>query len=494
MLPLQKKNFALLRTVFSFQAMLLVFLLVLVWILASGNGTDPDLWWHLRYADDLAQTHQPAQFDTYSFTVAGRERANHEWLAPIPFYLGWRADGVLGVEIVRLVLLESIVLALLYLSYLSSGNFKASIFACGICSFLLTVSFGPRMILLGYLCLIILLIILERFRQNGRGSLWLMPPLFCFWANTHGSWLLGFMVFGIVGAAGLIEGRWGQIESRRWTAQQLRKLVAAGAASVAVLFINPFGWKLVAYAVQYRSKMKLPLDHIQEYLSVDFHSKHGLIALLLVIGLLLFVLVDNRSWRLADVGLLLLAVYLGLSYVRFLVVVAIVSAPILAKALDFMPPYDRDADKPILNAVMMSLGILFVVRAFPFPTEAAFERDLAKEYPVEILPYLRTHPPTGRVLNYFGWGGYLMWYLPEWKVFVDSRVDVFEEAGVFADYLQVLGVQDPQSILDKYKIQYVLFPKDEKLTYVLEHDPHWKVNYRDSLSVLFEKTAPLTVQ
>jgi hypothetical protein len=87
-----------------------------------------------------------------------------------------------------------------------------------------------------------------------------------------------------------------------------------------------------------------------------------------------------------------------------------------------------------------------------------------------------------------------MWYLPEWKVFVDSRVDVFEEAGVFADYLQVLGVQDPQSIFDKYKIQYVLFPKDEKLTYVLEHDPHWKVNYRDSLSVLFEKTAPLTVQ
>jgi hypothetical protein len=490
MLAHQKTNFPFLRTVFSFQAMLLVLLMALVWILAAHNGNDPDIWWHLRYADDLAQTHQPAHFDTYSFTVAGRERANHEWLSPVLFYIGWRINGTLGVELVRLMLVESIIIGLLYLSYLSSGNFKAAIFASGFCAFLASVSFGPRMILLGYGCMIVLLIILERFRQNRPGPLWLLPPLFCLWANMHGSWLLGLMVFGIVGAAGLVGGKWGRIESKQWTPRQLRQLIAAGAASVGALLINPFGWKLLAYSIQYRSKMKLPLEHITEYTSVNFHERTGVIALFLVIGLLLVMLFDNRSWRLSDAGLLFLAIYLGFTYVRFLFLVAIVSAPVLARLLDFIPPYDREADKPILNVLMMGFVAAFAIKSFPLPTHAAFEEALAKDYPVEIVPYLRSHPPTGHVLNYFAWGGYLIWYFPEWKVFIDSRVDIFEEAGVFADYLRVLGIEDPQRILDKYKIQYVLFPKDEKLTYVLEHDPRWKVDYRDNLSVLFERNAP----
>jgi len=35
-----------------------------------------------------------------------------------------------------------------------------------------------------------------------------------------------------------------------------------------------------------------------------------------------------------------------------------------------------------------------------------------------------------------------------------------------------------------------LFPYHEQLTYILEHDPRWKVNYRDSVSILFERVTP----
>jgi hypothetical protein len=41
--------------------------------------------------------------------------------------------------------------------------------------------------------------------------------------------------------------------------------------------------------------------------------------------------------------------------------------------------------------------------------------------------------------------------------------------------------------LDKYKIRYVLFPRGEPLTYVLQHDAKWKVLYSDKLSVLLER-------
>jgi hypothetical protein len=48
-------------------------------------------------------------------------------------------------------------------------------------------------------------------------------------------------------------------------------------------------------------------------------------------------------------------------------------------------------------------------------------------------------------------------------------------------------VQNSKAVFDKYQIRYVLFPKKEVITYTLEHDPDWKVLYRDSMTVLLER-------
>src|SRR5216683_7416700 len=142
---------------------------------------DPDVWWHIRNAQYLLQHHQLPRFDMYSFTVAGHSWINHEWLAEVPYYLAWRAGGLAGVKSLSIVLICLIFLGLLYLCYRTSGNFKASVAACCFSTFLATVSFGPRTILFGYVYLIVLLIILQRFCSQGRAPLWLIPPLFCLW-------------------------------------------------------------------------------------------------------------------------------------------------------------------------------------------------------------------------------------------------------------------------------------------------------------------------
>jgi hypothetical protein len=85
------------------------------------------------------------------------------------------------------------------------------------------------------------------------------------------------------------------------------------------------------------------------------------------------------------------------------------------------------------------------------------------------------------------WGGYLGWSNPDIKVFVDSRVDIFEYEGVLNDYLSVLMLKDPDAVIEKYRIKYVLFPPTEAYTYVLEHDPRWKVLYKDNVCVLLQK-------
>lgn len=491
------------RAARSFLAVLTLVLVVIIFAFAMYRRemNDPDIWWHLRNAQHLFEHHSFPRVDTYSFSVAGAPWINHEWLAEVPYYLAYRAFGLVGVKAVSFFTLSAIFLLLLHLCYQESGNFKSSAVACYFGVFLATISFGPRTILFGYLYLVVLLVILERFRRLGRASLWLIPPLFCLWINTHGSWSIGLIIFFAIGAAGLVGGSWGRVDSQRWTPAQLRKLIVTAVASLAALFVNPFGWRLVYYPFDLAFRQKLNIAHVLEWVSVDFHTLRGRMVLGLMLTFLVTALVRNCRWNLGELLILLFALYSGLTYIRFLMLLGIIAAPPLAKALDFFPPYRPQDETPKTNVVVL-LALLAAMVYF-WPRNAQVRSDVEETYPSGMLTYLAAHPPQGNVLNFYLWGGYLGWHDPSLKVFIDSRVDIFEYAGVLQDYLNVLGVNNlqrrPEPILDKYKIRYVLFPRSDttnsllnggELVYVLEHDPHWKTLYSDKVSVLLEREPP----
>ena len=480
-----------LRRAFSFLTMLAFLLVTLEFIMTRGSVVDPDIWWHLHNAEYLFQHHQFPRADMYSFTVAGHPWINHEWLSEIPYYLAWRAGGLSGVDAVMFATISLIFLGLLYLSYMETRHFKAAIVACCFLTFIASVSFGPRTILFGYLYLVLLLIILQRFRQKGNAPLWLIPSLFCLWANTHGSWSLGLIIFSIITAAGFVQGSWGRVDAERWTPSQMGKLLVTGLASVAALFVNPFGSRLVFYPFDMAFHQKLNISHVAEWVSVNFHDLRGKFVLALLLTLLVMALLRRTRWQLAELGLVLFALYSGLTYVRFLFLLAIVIAPVLTRILDFVPQYRPEADTPLINALVICLMIGSIIHYWP--TSSEMEKSISERYPAQALSYLKAHPPSGAMLNFYLWGGYLSWNDRDLKVFIDSRVDIFEYAGVLKDYLDLLNLSQSKSILDKYKIRYVLFPQpggysESALTYVLEHDPGWKVIYSDRLTVLLERS------
>lgn len=488
------------RAATSFFGVLTLILISIQFIYAMYHQdiNDPDIWWHMRNAQLLIQHHHFPRVDTYSFTAAGHPWINTEWLSEIPFYLAYRAFGLVGLKSISFFILNSIFLLLLYLSYQESRNFKAAATGCYYATFLATVSFGPRTILIGYVYLVVLLIILQRFRQRGSAPLWFIPPLFCLWANTHGSWSLGLILFFLIAASGLVEGRWGRIESRKWTPSQLKAVTLTFAASALALFVNPWGWRLVYYPFDLAFKQKLNIAHVAEWVSVDFHDLRGKMVLVLILGLFAAALLRNRRWQLAEILALAFALYSGLTYIRFLVLLGIVVAPVLAQALDFFPPYRPELETPRVNMVV--IGALIIAMGYFWPREAKVQRSIEETYPANILPFLKAHPPQGNVLNFYLWGGYLGWHDPDFKTFVDSRVDIFEYTGVLNDYLTLLGADTfqhrPEPILDKYKIRYVLFPPIDstnplhaggQLVYVLQNDPHWKTLYKDKICVLLER-------
>ncbi len=235
------------RRIISFPALLGALLVTTVFAMGRNGFPDPDIWLHLLNAEYLVKTHKVPRVEMYSFTAGGLPWINPEYLAEVPYYLAWRAFGLVGIKTLSLLLPVLIFLGLLYICWKESGNIKASALACYFAVFLGIVTFGPRTIWFGYAYLVLLLIVLQRFRLQGKAPLWLLPPLFCLWINTHGSWSLGLIVFGIIIAGGLIGGRWGKIEATRWSTVQLRKLLVTMGACIVALFINPYGYRLLFY-------------------------------------------------------------------------------------------------------------------------------------------------------------------------------------------------------------------------------------------------------
>src|SRR6185437_11641302 len=118
----------------SFPAMLGAFLVLRVFYSMRAFFVDPDLWWHIKNGADILATHHWPTTDPYSFTVHGQPWMSCEWLGDI--LLAWvsQVGGVLGLDILLIVLGSAVMIALYYLGTLRSGNSKAGFLAAGLLS------------------------------------------------------------------------------------------------------------------------------------------------------------------------------------------------------------------------------------------------------------------------------------------------------------------------------------------------------------------------
>ncbi len=477
-----------LADIFSFPVMCMSLLVAVIFHYSIRGIDEPDIWWHLRDARSLLQFHSFLRSDTYTFTAAGAPWINFEWLSEVPYYLAFQAAGLKGILMVYFVVLALIYMALYYRCCRAGADCKdAAVVTLGaIC--LGGVSMAPRMLLFGWLCLMGLLLIVDHFKRTGRG-LWLLPPLFTLWINLHGSWIFGFVVLGATIAAGLVEGQWGRVVAQRWSAPQLKQLLLSSAVSAAALFINPIGYKLVMYPFDLLFRQQSVMRYIEEWEPVNFSTGNGKLAMILIFALLATTLFSRRRWRLDDVLLTGFALWTALSHARFLFFAGLIMAPVLAPSLTLFPPYERELDKPWLNAGII-VAILGAMVYF-FPSEAQLRQKVDEVYPRAALEFMQRQHINGRIFNRYGWGGYMEWNAPELKPGIDGRADIFVYKGIFNDFLDAMSVKEPFKILDKYKIDYVLVQPKQPLTYVLEHSPDWRVIYSDNIAEVLERTAQM---
>jgi len=479
------ESFSLLKRVISFPAMLGTMLVGAVFIAGRTFAVDPDLWWHVKNGQNILATHHWPTTDPYSFTVAGTPWLSYEWLGDVLFGAVARFAGLQGLDALLIILGSAILIALYAYATLRSGNSKAGFVTAAGLYALVTPSLSLRPQMLGYLFIILTLILLEYFRQGRLRRLWFIPALFLMWINTHGSWVIGLAVLFVFLAGGLMNFCVGSIEARRWSAKERVHLEVVFLACLAVIPLTPYGTRLAAYPFVVASSLPVNLSNILEWQSMPFNLLGGKIFLGLLLGFFLAQMALRFSCRLDELALFVGGTVMACIHLRFvLLFVPFFSALLVTLIARWVPPYNQRKDRYAINAALMAL--IIAAMAWYFPTRANLQEIISGKFPVRAVDYLRNHAVPVPMYNTYGYGGYLIWALPEQKVFIDGRGDLYEIGGAFSDYLEAADLKPGVfAVLRGYGIQSCLLERSEALATVLGNHPDWREEYSDDVSVLF---------
>lgn len=475
----------------------LAFAVLFFWLLFRTELNDFDYFWHLKAGEYIAAHLALPSGDPFSYTFQGKPWAVHEWLFEVGLYGVFALLGPTGIKLLTAVLgaLST------YIVYRAANRLlAASTLALALAIACLTVQAGgfmPRPQLVTYVLFAVfvhLLVAFKYFADDRR--LWLIPPLLLLWVNMHGGYVIGIVLLGLFCTC-----EWFMHWTGHTAAGYRRRLVklslitAGGALATA---INPDGIGAWLFPLRVMN-MDVANSVIAEWQSPNFRDLDGKLYLILAFGFFLANIYRQTKPDLTEIALPVFFLFAGFVSVRHTPLAMLILVPFVAVALRGGPVqrfYSRVTGSGkqlgkaeyVLNWVLLcAIGVTFYLLN---PTQQAnAQARLNALMPVKAVEFVKSHGITGRMLNEYAQGGYLIYHLyPQQQVFIDGRADLY--GGEFIkEFITIRhGALGWDKAFDKYAIDYLIVRRDAPIRDRLLARGDFKLVYDDeSSSVLVRK-------
>jgi hypothetical protein len=150
-------------------------------------------------------------------------------------------------------------------------------------------------------------------------------------------------------------------------------------------------------------------------------------------------------------------------------------------------PNPSENYKLAINGVLFGLvfigAVIKVAYVFPEPVNQRYIKTL---FPVGAVNYIQRNISEGRIFNSYNWGGYLLWALPEYPVFVDGRTDLYSDE-IIQDWLTVAQFQAGwEQVLNNWRIDYILMESNWLPSKLIKYSG-WCTVYEDEISQLLKR-------
>lgn len=448
----------------SYERFLAGVLFLIVFVTCGLTPMQTDTWWQLRAGRDMWASGQLLFTDIYSHTAYGTYWVNHEWLAEVVFYLLYQIGGLRLLTLFCAMLITG---GWMFSWAMRRGPARLSFVLFVLALVSSSGWWEPRPHAFSLLFIPWMVFLLQR------GTPKALPLIFLVWANCHGGVLLGLVL--LVG--GLFARSF--VDRTEW-----RRSVAIIAACLVAMTITPLGW-------HFWTEIPRSLGRISQY-TLDEWTRPGLSEIPLIpfwvfaIGYGVGIarqLPHIRHIRASEAALNAVALLLlpgALTAVRNVGPFLMVAVPALTGM--WSRPSDILIETSAKERRGFNLGLLgaaaaIIVIVLSVAYDEPWERLKWKPVPERAIAALGECP--GNLYNRYDEGGYLLWFAPERRVFLDGRQDPFPLQMVLEHIEMETGGRDYRETFVRHDIGCAFLPVASPVAVSLARD-QWTSLYRDS--------------
>jgi hypothetical protein len=460
---------------------------------ALFNG---DIWWHLRTGLWILQNHSIPRSGLFSQYV-NRPWVDSSWGFDV---LTAGASKLLSLRAFP-VLLMSFKLALAAVTFLLArgrhGNFWCAVLLSAIAQYVI-VDLLPLPVLSSILFFAVeLLLLLQSRRCNDVRTLFWLPVLFFFWANLHGQFLNGLLLLGLYLAAEVTEYllHISGVSAFSAPAHSLAKVAAIAGLSVIATLLTPYSFQLFKGAFE-TAYGKVLFENFQEMQAFAFRRPQHFVLLLLVMAAFL-ALGRQRSRDLFKLSVISIFVMLTFRVQRDVWCVVFPAIAVIADAVagwQHEPELRKSGrrskqtwkwETPLLAVLVL---VVFLAAAIRIPGSEALMNQVSRVFPVKACDFIRANQLPGPMFNAYSWGGFLTWYLPEYPVSIDGRLNLYGDE-INERYFKVIdGTQRLETDPGFTGARIILLERDSGMLKALTTLPalreQFRVAYQDDVAAV----------
>ena len=451
---------------------------------------DPDMWWHLSVGDWIVHNRSFPHRGIFSHTAANRPWMAYSWGYEVLLSRAYNWFSFVGMGLFGSALTIAVAVAIFVMLYRLSGRFWAawslSIVVCA--AFLFNIA--PRPLFFSVVLFTITLTLLFEAQQTRRVKrLYWLPLVFVIWANIHIQFIYGLAVLGLFAGINLLQRI---ATSLRMYPDFLQSSTIPAGQPFAVLAccalaacVGPYSYHLYPQAfVISQSKIMYKMIIELQALSFDYFNQY---VELLLTAAAFFALGWQKKIDPFKLALLIFASIFAFRTWRDAWFICVVAAAVI---VDFPAPEKKR--EPIrlsgwATVIAASILLLFLAARNSDFNMRGLDRLISSEYPVDAVNFLRRNPVGGPLYNSFDWGGFLIFYMPQYPVSIDGRTDLYGDAMDEQYYATQEAEPSYRSDPVLNEAGVVILKSKYPITQTLLGDRRFRLIYRDNLAVVLAR-------
>ena len=490
------------------------FLTLWLVLLAGGRSNflrDPGTFWHITTGERILSDGF-LRTDPYTFTFGGTWWVPYQWLGEVAMALVHRVGGFDS------LLLGAITLVAAVFAWLGVRLFNTGLnpIAVGAVVFFAVAASSahfhvrPHLFTIAGMAITMAVLVDVESGRFPLRRLWWLVPFFAVWVNVHGGVLGGMATLALAAAGWLVAWQLGWLSPVK-SPRDAALLMGLVLACCATALVNPYGTDLIR---TWHVIMGEPVlrEIIQEHRALD-PGEPSAWPVLGFAGLYAFLLagVPLRQQRVTWF-LPLVWFALALDRVRHAPLFAVLALAAMAS----LWPYTRWAAWLKLNrpdfqqgelpqspvwtnlwlpatVVLLAFGLQIARVEVPL-FGANWARHDPRHWPVELLDAMKEHEPRSgagnHLFNDYIDGGFAIYHVPGYKVFVDDRCEVFGGEWLL-DFVRA-GSENTAAAIARWEGRYGRFDFALARTgtgfdAVFESSPDWVCVQRTSTAAFYRR-------